>query len=594
MAEIAQTAFSVFMTIYTTLQTAKNNKKTCSRLLSRLDGYSKPFERITNNPKLAQENIKTLENILVIQEKMKEFINSRVVKKRIFSILKSKSIESEFQELEKELNSAVADITFEVVTVIQEKTEEIQEIGLENGMSLNRIEDNITQMIQEQNKEKDNINEKLNQLLSSKDSEKRKIVTLDPTDVSLKYLQYLYGIGPNAADVLHKTFDQDHDDVISVIDMEKGIKILKGGSIEEQAKFLFNSWDSDGSGGISSEEMYDILYGIFILINSYSLSKFTKKSIFEEMENADPQVKFKFDRNFNNLVMKSLKEINVDKVIESIYTSTTTNESNEIELEEFIKYSKTENNVVSQFLKAFSQILKEFLEQLEDQNEKENENNTEKKPKKRELPILDQSVNETYIAKSDYLGQEGDLSFVTDQIIVVTKKGEDGWWTGKISNKIGKFPSNYVKKHIVIEKVKEDGKLFTKKIYHIEGSYNNEKSLPIIATSGGWMKFCTNSILNQSEFLLLETGKENRFIIKPATGKWSSSEVSFKSITLAVGLYKNPGTFWEFFHDEGDWFYIMCSNGQGQGKWLSRNNLNWCYLYSKKSDASRFKFTLKK
>ncbi|KAJ3440901.1 sh3 domain-containing [Anaeramoeba flamelloides] len=601
MAEIAQTAFKVFMTLYTTLQTAKKNKKTCSRLLSRLDAYNGPFERITNNPKLAEENIKTLENIIIIQKKMKTFIEKKVLKRRILTTIKSKSVESDFQQLEKELNSAIADITFELVTIIEETTQEIQEIGIENGMSLNRIEDNIGQMIKQQNKEKDDINEKLNQLLNSKDSEKRKIVTLDPTDVSLEYLQYLYGIGYNAAEVLHETFDSDHDTVVSVLDLQKGIQILKDGLIEEKANFLFNSWDSDGSGGISSEEMYDIIYGIFVLINSYSLCKFTKKAIFEEMENADPQVKFQFDRNFNNLVLKSLKEINVDKLIESIYTSTTTNQDNEIELEEFIKYSKTENNVVSKFIKAFSQILEEFTEQLEEKNEKED--NTESKTItsiKRELPQLSQSINEPYIAISDYLGQEGDLSFVAGQIIVVTRKGQDGWWTGKISNKIGKFPSNYVKKHTVLEtkntlgQEQQEGKLFTNKIYHIEGSYNNEDPMTIVVTNKGWMKHCKKSTLDKSEFILMETGKKNRFIVKPAKGKWSASEMSFRKITYSVGLYRNPGTFWEFYHDEGDWYYIMCSNGKGQGKWLSRNIHNWCYLYKSKKDASRYRFDLKK
>jgi hypothetical protein len=53
---------------------------------------------------------------------------------------------------------------------------------------------------------------------------------------------------------------------------------------------------------------------------------------------------------------------------------------------------------------------------------------------------------EYYIANYPYQSQEqGDLTFNAGDVITVTKKDGD-WWTGKIGNTVGIFPSNYVQK----------------------------------------------------------------------------------------------------------------------------------------------------
>ena len=44
-----------------------------------------------------------------------------------------------------------------------------------------------------------------------------------------------------------------------------------------------------------------------------------------------------------------------------------------------------------------------------------------------------------------YHGNEAsDLSFEQGQVILVERQGEDGWWVGKIGDKRGNFPGNYV------------------------------------------------------------------------------------------------------------------------------------------------------
>ncbi|CAH0548139.1 unnamed protein product [Brassicogethes aeneus] len=62
---------------------------------------------------------------------------------------------------------------------------------------------------------------------------------------------------------------------------------------------------------------------------------------------------------------------------------------------------------------------------------------------------------EYYISNYPYQSQEqGDLTFNAGEMIAVVKKDGD-WWTGKLGNSVGIFPSNYVQKVDVIMKSKK-------------------------------------------------------------------------------------------------------------------------------------------
>ena len=53
-------------------------------------------------------------------------------------------------------------------------------------------------------------------------------------------------------------------------------------------------------------------------------------------------------------------------------------------------------------------------------------------------------LQEYYVSSYRYQSDEpGDLNFNAGDIILVTKKDGE-WWTGKINDTIGIFPSNYV------------------------------------------------------------------------------------------------------------------------------------------------------
>lgn len=57
---------------------------------------------------------------------------------------------------------------------------------------------------------------------------------------------------------------------------------------------------------------------------------------------------------------------------------------------------------------------------------------------------------EYYMANYPYQSvEQGDLTFNAGEIISVLKK-EGDWWTGKIGDKCGIFPSNYVQKIDVV------------------------------------------------------------------------------------------------------------------------------------------------
>lgn len=65
-------------------------------------------------------------------------------------------------------------------------------------------------------------------------------------------------------------------------------------------------------------------------------------------------------------------------------------------------------------------------------------------------PIVTDDIVEYYIANYPYASvEQGDLSFSAGEMITVLKKDGD-WWTGKIGERIGIFPSNYVQKVDVV------------------------------------------------------------------------------------------------------------------------------------------------
>lgn len=65
-----------------------------------------------------------------------------------------------------------------------------------------------------------------------------------------------------------------------------------------------------------------------------------------------------------------------------------------------------------------------------------------KEPIKKENPYKELKA----ITLWDYQAEDtSEISFDSDEIIVEIKKTADDWWTGRIGDKVGLFPANYVK-----------------------------------------------------------------------------------------------------------------------------------------------------
>lgn len=64
---------------------------------------------------------------------------------------------------------------------------------------------------------------------------------------------------------------------------------------------------------------------------------------------------------------------------------------------------------------------------------------------KKPTPAGTESAGEKFLAQFDYAAQyEDELSFSAGDTVLVTKKDEADWWFGKVGDKEGVFPSNYV------------------------------------------------------------------------------------------------------------------------------------------------------
>lgn len=108
-----------------------------------------------------------------------------------------------------------------------------------------------------------------------------------------------------------------------------------------------------------------------------------------------------------------------------------------------IKYPNCIQSLLSILIEPISRGIAELPEGTET-------NNSIEPVPAQEVTNIEEGDAEYYIANYTYISQEpGDLTFNAGEVVTVLKKDGD-WWTGKLKNNVGIFPSNYVQKLDVV------------------------------------------------------------------------------------------------------------------------------------------------
>ena len=69
----------------------------------------------------------------------------------------------------------------------------------------------------------------------------------------------MVGLASDLSERLFYVFDEDQSGTIDYKELIVGLEVFKEDSIEEKMKVFFGLCDTDGSGAISEEELYNVL-----------------------------------------------------------------------------------------------------------------------------------------------------------------------------------------------------------------------------------------------------------------------------------------------------------------------------------------------
>ncbi|KAJ3426036.1 spry domain containing socs box protein [Anaeramoeba flamelloides] len=624
--EAADEVLSVISNVYDSVSTMKKNRQLADKILDRLDALKAPLKKIKESSDLAEKNMKTLSRLLKSMNKLYTFVNKRL-KKKWRKLFKAKALEKDLNVLIRELNTCIGDLILELQTNTNKKVNEVHNITMENGMSLQRIENNIMTMLANQQETKliskkldqlmnqsstsssesyvsdsdidmlessevseieENVDEifdnkrfekkktqkkidlkslksteNLNKTTSKKDlsdekktlnktttsnktkkkkkkkkkkkyKKKKKLKTIfNPNEIEIEYFQEKYGIDERSAEILHRTFDTDRDKKVSLFDIQNGLQILKNGSLIKKAEFGFKSWDLDGNGALSQDEVYDVIRDTFVLVNCVILSQmYGNGNLFEHIKEFDEKARQEWDNNFDSLIRKNMREINADKVVKEMFNNTKTNQNGEIEKDQFIEYCKLPNSIANKFFDALGEVIGEVFEIKSLKNDQQ----FKRHQTRRQLPKIPKNLNLKYIALYDYTGEEkNDLIFSQGDIIQVIEKDKNGWWVGKCKEKVGSFPSNFVKLYTNENQInieKETNTFEKKNNLNDNETSENEKNIQQYRTLVDYLDSDERETQSKENYLKYVKGNILNFV------SFSSNKdyIKLKDVTGRVGL----------------------------------------------------------
>lgn len=69
----------------------------------------------------------------------------------------------------------------------------------------------------------------------------------------------MVGLASDLSEKLFYVFDEDQSGTIDYKELIVGLEVFKEDSIEEKMKVFFELCDTDGSGAISEQELYNVL-----------------------------------------------------------------------------------------------------------------------------------------------------------------------------------------------------------------------------------------------------------------------------------------------------------------------------------------------
>ncbi|KAJ3442796.1 spry domain containing socs box protein [Anaeramoeba flamelloides] len=383
--ELIKTINTTCATFHDKVQHSKNNNRHVHKLQRVLYSLEETLQKLKNDKELAKSKKDLLENLENILKKTMKFLNEKYFKKKFFRRIKSKKFKKAIQTFQQDLDKQIKLLNEGINTEVKENV-----VDLKVSINFDNVE--FKKEIKKYNKENENV-------IAEKPA------TYNFYDLGVNDLQKMFGTDKRGAVVLRNVINTNNKQIIDSYDLIYAKRILKKGKIPDQAEFCFSSWDIDGNGSLSEDEIYNTMYDILRL---KLLKKFAKK--FDDKNwflifTKQPQEKQKeFYKSLEKKVLKKSEKMRIGDLISEMFQKATLNSDEEIEKDQYIKFCIDHNALL---LQIFCDCLCTVMSIKNKKQKKKLKKNLKKEKKKEKITYTTDKWNVEKKESAVYLFNDG-------------------------------------------------------------------------------------------------------------------------------------------------------------------------------------------
>ncbi|KAJ3448465.1 spry domain containing socs box protein [Anaeramoeba flamelloides] len=419
--ELVSSIYSVCSYIHEQVMLCKNNNSHVHKLQRVLYSLEDPLKKLKEDEEKADQKLQVLHDLMFLINDIKEFLDSKIFKKKLFRIARRKKIHEDLEGYQQDLNEQVNLLSLGVITEVNEKVTKVDE-------NVETVLDEIVVIKKEIKKYNKNI-------------EEEKPAEFNFNDLSILDLQKMFGMDKKGATIIRNVINTNNKEHVDSFDLMYAKRIIKIGKIPDQAEFCFTSWDVDSNGSLSQDEIYDTMYNILRLKSLNGFVKgFEDKKWFLAFEKQPKEKQNCFYKLVEKEIIEMAEELKINDEISLMFQKAKLNEEKEIEKDEYIKYSREHSSslldifcdslctVMSIKRKRRKQKVVVKIEQVpqgenasrdykdEDEEEKEKEKEKDKEEDKEEIKIGKEEVEKEKEKENERVKEkEKDLNYQSDK-----------------------------------------------------------------------------------------------------------------------------------------------------------------------------------
>ncbi|KAJ3431775.1 calcium binding protein [Anaeramoeba flamelloides] len=189
----------------------------------------------------------------------------------------------------------------------------------------------------------------------------------NPKDCHLSIVDFesLFGIDNEGATLLHKTFDSDKNGTIEWNELLGGLAILSTGSTEEKAEMMFNTWDADGNGSLDEKEVYQMMHSS-ITIAAAAIVNSMMGPMGDLMSTLSEKQASELRTEISESIQTNINQEDVEEAVKLLFKEADIDNDGKITLEEFKLHCQSNDNAISPFVEALTNVVKPITNKEEE------------------------------------------------------------------------------------------------------------------------------------------------------------------------------------------------------------------------------------